>query len=112
MRNVATGDADRDSNIVGTEWFDAIQYPTAHFVTTRFEKGEGDKYVAVGDLTIRGQTMPLIIPFTLDIENATAHMKGEVTLDRTNFGIGQGQWADESAVGHDVKVLIDLKAVQ
>lgn len=112
LRDVATGDSDRDTNIVGTEWFDTIQYPTAHYVTTRFEKAEGNNYVAVGDLTIRGQTMPLIIPFTLDIENDTAHMRSEFTLDRTNFGIGQGQWADESAVKHDVKVLIDLKAAQ
>jgi polyisoprenoid-binding protein YceI len=68
--------------------------------------------VAIGDLTIRGKTMPVVIPFTLDIENKTAHMKGEVSLNRTNFGIGQGQWADESTVKHDVKVIIDLKAAQ
>ncbi len=112
LKNVVTGDADRDSNIVGSEWFDTAQFPIARFVTSKFEHGDGNNYVAVGDLTIRDKTMPLVIPFTLDIENDTAHMKAEFTLDRTNFGIGQGQWADESSVKHDVKVLIDLKATQ
>lgn len=112
LKDVVTGDTDRDSNIVGGEWFDTEKFPVARYVTQHFEHAEGNNYVAVGDLTIRDQTMPLVIPFTLDIENNTAHMKAEVTLDRTSFGIGQGQWADESAVKHDVKVLIDLKATQ
>jgi len=112
MKNVATGDADRDTNIVGTEWFDSEKFPTSRFVSTKFEKADGNNYVAIGDLTIRDKTMPLIIPFTLDIKDKTAHMVGAVKLDRTNFGIGQGQWADESTVGHDVKVMIDLKAAQ
>ena len=112
MSDVATGDKDRDQNIVGGEWFDVGKFPTARYVTSKFEKADGNNYVAIGDLTIRDKTMPLIIPFTLDFENNTAHMKAEVTLDRTNFGIGQGQWADESTVDHDVKVIIDLKAAQ
>jgi polyisoprenoid-binding protein YceI len=112
MGKVETGDTDRDTNIVGVEWFDAQQFPSARYVATKFEHADGNKYVAIGDLTIRGKTMPVVIPFTLDIENKTAHMKGEVSLNRTNFGIGQGQWADESTVKHDVKVIIDLKAAQ
>lgn len=112
LSDVSTGDADRDSNIVGAEWFDTALFPVARYVTRHFEKAEGNNYVAVGDLTIRDQTMPLVIPFTLDIENNTAHMKAEIELDRTAFGIGQGQWADEATVKHDVKVMIDLKATQ
>ena len=112
MKDVVTGDADRDSNIVGAEWFDTAKFPTARYVTSKFEKADGNNYVAIGDLTIRDKTMPLIIPFTLDIENNTANMKAEFELNRTNFGIGQGEWTDESTVGHDVKVIIDLKAAQ
>lgn len=112
LSDVATGDDSRDSNIVGPEWFDTAQFPVARYVTRHFEHAEGNRYVAVGDLTIRGQTMPLVIPFSLDIENGTAHMKADVELDRTSFGIGQGQWADESAIKHAVKVMIDLKAAQ
>lgn len=112
MNAVVTGDSDRDKNIAGAEWFDAGKFPAARYVATKFEKGDGDNYVAIGDLTVRDQTMPVIIPFTLTIANGTAHMQSELTLDRTNFGVGQGQWADESTVGHDVKVRIDLKAAQ
>ncbi|PZQ48243.1 MAG: cytochrome B [Micavibrio aeruginosavorus] len=112
MANVATGDAERDSNIVGEDWFDAMKFPQAHFVATKFEKGDGNNYVAIGNLTIRDKTMPLILPFTLDIAQKTAHMVGEADLNRTDFGVGQGEWEDESAVLHAVKVKIDLKAVQ
>ena len=112
MNDVGTGDSYRDSSLTGSEWFDAQKFPVARFVATKFEEADDDNYIAVGKLTIRGKTMPLALPFTLDIDNKTAHVQGEVTLNRTNFGIGQGQWADESSVKHDVRVAIDLKAAQ
>ncbi len=118
MKDVATGDSDRDGSIQGTDWFDTAQFPDARFVAQKFEHADGNKYVAIGDVTIKGVTMPLLIPFTLDITNApdgrkTAHMRAEVSLDRTHFNIGTaGQWATDTSVGKDVRVLIDLSAVQ
>lgn len=112
LQYVATGDEGRDESITGAEWFDVAQYPTARFVSRSFEKAEGDNYVAIGELTLRGITMPLVIPFSLNIENGTAQMKGEVTINRTTYGLGGEQYKDESTVAHDVRVIIDLKAAQ
>lgn len=112
MKDVVTGDADRDKNIVGAEWFDSDKFPESRFVSHKFEKAGGNNYVAIGDLTIHGVTMPLALPFTLDIHDKKAHMTAKVTLDRLSYAIGLGQWEDEKTVGHDVEVTIDLHAVQ
>ncbi len=112
MKDVQTGDADRDQNIVGPEWFDSDKYPESRYEATQFEKGEGNNYVAIGTLTIRDVTMPLILSFTLDIVENKAHVTGATDLNRVNYGIGTGQWEGEDAVGHDVEVQIDLHAIR
>lgn len=112
MNGVKTGDADRDANIESAEWFDAANFPESRFVANRFEKGgEPNGYVAIGDVTIKGVTMPLLIPFRLDIDGDSAHMTATFSLNRTSFAVGQGQWADESTVAHNVDVTIDLTVV-
>lgn len=112
MKNVKTGDSDRDSNIVGSDWFDSEKHPEARFMTTGFEKTGENSYLAMGNLVIRGVTMPLNLPFNLTINGGEAVMKAEATLNRLDFGIGTGQWEDEKTVGHSVNVVVDLTAVQ
>lgn len=112
MDDITSGDVSRDDNMKGVEWLDATAFPESRFVSTKFEKGEGNNYVAIGDITIHGVTMPLIIPFQLEIAAGKAHMTAKFSLDRSHFGVGTGQWADESAVAYNIDVSIDLTAVQ
>ena len=56
--------------------------------------------------------MPVVIPFTLDITGNEARMKGDVTLNRLEYGIGTGEWEDAKTVGHDVEVLINVTAIR
>ncbi len=111
MDKVVTGDTDRDSNITGEAWFDTKAFPQSRFETVKFEKGDGNNYVAVGNLTVRGKTMPVAIPFTLEISGNKAHMTAEVEIDRLAFGMGKGEWEDEATVGHKVLVKIDIQAI-
>ncbi len=112
MAKVVTGDADRDSNIGGEAWFDTAQFPESRYVADKFEKADGNNYVAIGNLTIRGKSMPVVIPFTLDIKGNEARMKGDVMLNRLDYGMGTGEWEDAKTVGHDVTVLIDVTAIR
>lgn len=110
IASVDTQSADRDSNITTQDWFHVSAYPTATFQTKKITQvGEG-QYLAVADLTMRGVTKEVELPFTLKIEGISAHTQGEVTVSRTAFGIGQGQWAANTVVGDDVRIFFDLKA--
>ena len=55
----------------------------------------GDAYEAVGTLTLRGVTKALTLPFTLELNETSAHAKGHAELIRSTFGIGQGPWATD-----------------
>lgn len=110
IASVDTQSVDRDSNITTQDWFHVREYPKATFQTKSITKGDGDRYLAVADLTMRGVTKEVELPFTLKIEGGNAHAQGEVTVSRTAFGIGQGQWAANTVVGDDVRIFFDLKA--
>ncbi|HAI28113.1 MAG TPA: YceI family protein, partial [Thalassospira sp.] len=58
----------------------------------------------------RDVTREVILPFDLEIEGNEAKATGTVTINRTDFGVGQGQWADTSQVGDPVTIEIDIEA--
>jgi polyisoprenoid-binding protein YceI len=110
VASAATGDADRDQAMPTADWFSAKTQPKAAFVTTAFKDLGGGKYQASGDLTIRGAKKPVVLPFTLAISGDTARMNGSLVLNRTAFGIGQGQWKTGDVVATEVTVNIALTA--
>ncbi|NIY77768.1 YceI family protein [Thalassospira sp. HF15] len=107
-----TQNADRDSQIVSPDWFNVAQWPTAKFATKSFSQIAPGKYEAVADLTIRDVTREVILPFDLEIEGNKAEAEGTVTINRTDFGVGQGQWSDTSQVGDPVNIKIEIEATR
>jgi polyisoprenoid-binding protein YceI len=109
IASAATGDRQRDAAMPAKEWFDVAGFPQARFESREVRKTAGG-YEAVGDLTLRGVTKQIALPFTLAIDGRTAHAKGHLGLRRDLFGVGQGEWASGDWVGLDVGVDFDLKA--
>ncbi len=104
--------SDRNKYMRMADWFNVDHFPESQFVTTAIEKGLGNnEYVAKGNLTIRDVTLPITLPFTLDITKTDsgvqqARMSGETSINRLDFGVGQGQWADTKTVANPVKLRI------
>ncbi len=116
LEDVATGDAERDVEILGAEWFHTEAFPQAQFKSIAFEKGDEGRYVAIGNLTIRDVTMPVSMPFSLDIRpdkklGKRAIVKGRLDINRLSFQMGAGEWADPSVVGINIPIDVNLVAV-
>jgi cytochrome b561/polyisoprenoid-binding protein YceI len=110
MSSAATGDDQRDSSLPSDDFFAAATHPKATFTASKFRKtGEG-KFVADGTLDLRGVKKPVSLPFTLKIDGDTATARGVTTLDRTAFGVGQGEWASTDQIGAKVKVSFAITA--
>jgi cytochrome b561/polyisoprenoid-binding protein YceI len=110
MSSAATGDDQRDSSLPSGDFFDTAAHPKATFTASKFRKtGEG-KFVADGTLDLRGVKKPLSLPFSLKIDGDTATARGVTTLDRTAFGVGQGEWASTDQIGGKVKVSFAITA--
>lgn len=111
--SAATGDASRDQALPTDDWFAARAFPRATFTSQRFVSLGGDRYQAIGTLTIRGVSRPVTLPFRLTITGDKAHVEGTAPIDRTAFGVGQNQWKGTEAVAArvDVRISIDAKKV-
>jgi polyisoprenoid-binding protein YceI len=96
----------------GADWFDVASHAKATFTATRFEKTGENRYVALGTLTLRGVSKPQRLPFTLKIEGDKARVSGVTTLDRTAFGVGQGEWKSTDQIPAEVKVSVNLTATR
>jgi polyisoprenoid-binding protein YceI len=86
-------------------WFNTAAFPKATFVSSSITKTGDKTFSAQGNLTLRDKTMPITLNFTQEEYSPTkAVMKGTTTVKRTQFGVGQGEWADTKAVKDEVTV--------
>ena len=104
--SAASGDPSRDEALPTGDWFSVKAFPRAVFKSRRITAAGPGRYVAEGDLTLRNVTKPVSLPFTLAITGDMAKMTGSTTIDRSVFGVGQGQWKTGDAVA--LKVSIDV----
>lgn len=90
-----------------TDFFDVANHPGAVFEADILPAASG--YAAQGTLTLRGVTVPVVLPFTLTLEGDSAQMTGALQLDRRDFGMG-ASYGDEKTVGFGVDVAVTLTA--
>ena len=117
VTSVDTGSDDRDSTLADQAWFWFSEYPEATFVTRKIVHKDGNRYEAVADLTIKDNTHEVILPFTWDQDGDIAEMQGRVTaimqggltMDRTRWDVGTGDWSSGDTVGRQVDVHVDLR---
>lgn len=111
MASAATGDKQRDDALPASDWFSVKDYPSAVFEASDI-RAAGAGYEARGKLTIRGVTRDLTLPFSLTISANRAIADGEVSLVRTDFGVGQGEFSTGEWVGLNVKVALHIEAAR
>jgi polyisoprenoid-binding protein YceI len=64
VASIDTGVADRDAHLRSADFFDVENHPTITFRSTRVEGAfheEGDRFRLVGDLTIRGTSIEVLL---------------------------------------------------
>jgi polyisoprenoid-binding protein YceI len=110
LASEASDESDFDNGLKGAQGFETSQFPTARFVVKSITTKSGGSYIATGTLSIRGISRDVTLPFSLAIAGSTAHMTGTTHVVRTDFGVGQGEWAAPTPVSHDVTVSVDLTA--
>ena len=112
LESETSGSSDNDDGLQGPEGFSTGRFPTAKFETMGFTAKGGNAYVATGRLTLHGVTRPVTLPFTLTIAGNVAHMTGKVSVLRTDFGLGTGEWAAPTPIAHEVTITVDLTATK
>ncbi len=94
------------SQAMGAGFFDVQAYPVARYKAD-IVSVDGHP-VARGSLTIKDQSVPLDIPFDLQITGGEARASGQAIVDRRDLGIGLK--VAGGSLGHAVQIGFELTA--
>jgi len=97
--------ADRDMVLKDADWFDAEKYPTARFVSNGACSIAAPALLCPGTLTVRGVSKPISLRVAI---SKTGTIEGSAELDRTIFGVGQGEWDESAVIGNSVQIRFKL----
>ena len=103
MATATTRNADYDGEMRGTAFFDATKFPQATYVATKFRALGGNRYAADGTLTLRGAIKPVTLTFEWT-QGANPVLFGRAAVQRLDFGVGGGQWADTGLIPNAIAV--------
>lgn len=110
LASIDTGTAEGDEEVAGKLWFNTKAHPTARFAATSFRALGGNRYEAVGKLTIKGRTQDATAPFAFTTQGRSGIAEGALTIKRADFAIGEGMWADFGTVANEVQIKFRLLA--
>ncbi|WP_447930648.1 YceI family protein [Sphingopyxis fribergensis] len=112
LASADTGDGQRDDSLRSSDFFDAGAHPNAVFTARDIRHLGGERYEARGTLDLRGASKPATLRFTLRIEGDRARVAGTARIDRTAFGVGQGEWAATDAIAAGVDIAFSFDATR
>lgn len=115
LSSLDMGDAAWNAAVLKPAFLDADKVRYAHFISTSVERRDDTHGVLHGNLTLRGITKPVSLPFTFNRlgttiygMHTTAGFSATATLNRNDFGIT----GNANSIGHSVSVWLELEAIQ
>lgn len=118
VSSIDTRDERRDGHLKSPDFFDAANYPTLTFKSTKVESLGGNEYKVTGDLTLHGVTKPATFkaeyagqgksPYGFQVAGLSATTK----ISRKEWGLNWNQTLESGGfmVSDEVKIEIDLEA--
>ncbi|GAB3364015.1 YceI family protein [Lysobacter rhizosphaerae] len=103
LATASTGNSDYDGEMRGSSFFNAAKFPQARYTATSFRALGGNNFVANGTLNLRGVSKPVALTFTWT-PGAQPVLSGKAVVNRLDFGVGQGDWAETDLVPNSIAV--------
>jgi polyisoprenoid-binding protein YceI len=91
--SIDTRNAQRDEHLRGNDFLAMQEYPKITFTSTGVRQAAETTFEVTGDLTIKGVTKSITIPFTFEgaatdpFGNQRVGFEGSVTINRKDYGV-------------------------
>lgn len=111
--SIDTANEKRDNHLKSPDFFNAKEFPTLTFKSTKVEAGEGETLKVTGDLTLHGVTKSI----TVDVEKtgtADHPRGGKVTGVASTFTIKRSEFGMDymlSGLSDEVTIMIGLEGI-
>ena len=96
------GEDKLSGHLKSADFFDVITFPTSAFKTISIVLNENKTYQINGDLTIKGITKNIEFPVSISSKDNKIFLDGEITINRTDFGIRYGSKSFFNDLGDNV----------
>ena len=94
LMSSTVNDGYKDGLLHGSDFFDAATHPVATFTSTKVEALPDGRFLAHGDLSLRGLSIAQDVEFRLTGSGDTRRAEGRADIDRMPFGVGTGSHGD------------------
>ena len=103
------GAAMLDAEVSKPTWFSSSKFPQASFDSNQIKALGGGKFEVGGKLSIKGSVRDVVVPVQLTQSGASSTATGTLTIKRTQFKVGENEWADTSLLADEVVVKFRLQ---
>ncbi|KGM51442.1 hypothetical protein N792_09850 [Lysobacter concretionis Ko07 = DSM 16239] len=103
LASATTANPERDSTLQGSDFFSSAVFPQARYSASKFRHLGDNRYAADGTLTLRNVSHPVTLTFSWT-DGAAPVLAGKATVQRLDFGVGGGDWADLKMIPNAVAV--------
>lgn len=103
LAGTKSGNDDRDSTLLGADFFNAAKFGKATYSASTFRALGNNQFAADGTLSLHGVSKPVTLTFTWT-PGAQPVLSGKATVKRLDFGVGGGDWADTKTIPDAVAV--------
>jgi polyisoprenoid-binding protein YceI len=117
--SISTGQQQRDDHLRSGDFFESEQYPDITFTSTDVSR-DGDDWTITGDLTIKGVTHSISVPFEFTgsaqdpFGNTRIGFEGAATLNRKDWGLSWNAALETGGVlvSEKIKLQFDVSAIK
>ena len=117
--SVSTGNEQRDGHLLSGDFFETEKFPNITFTSTDVTR-DGDDWTITGDLTIKGVTHSVSVPFEYTgsaqdpFGNTRIGFEGGTTIKRSDWGISFNAALETGGVlvSDKVKLEFDISAIK
>ena len=118
--SIDTRNADRDAHLRSNDFLDLASYPEITFASTAMRQVDDSTFEVSGDLTIRGVTRNVTVPFEFEgaaqdpFGNQRLGFEGSTSISRKDFGITWNAALETGGVlvGDKIVLEFELSAIK
>ena len=104
LASIDTGSDEGDDVASQPLWFNVPKLPKASFVSSSIKQTAPNRLLVSGQLSIKGRTRAVTAPVSWSLREGLIQFEGAFSINRGDFAIGEGIWADFGTVANAVKI--------
>jgi polyisoprenoid-binding protein YceI len=114
-RSIDTRNAQRDEHLRSNDFFAMDEFPTITFVSTAVRQTGEAEFEVSGDLTLKGVTQPVTVPFTYEgsatdpFGNVRVGFEGSVVVNRKDWGLSWNAGLETGGVLVSEKITLEFE---